>query len=115
MREIVQIGVGQAGVNMCCQTITQLENECGKDSDIFLGEGLVGDRRPRAVLVDCDMEMPRNVRRLFPNVGIEPDDMICGKEDSASYAFRAHYTIGKDIFESCKESIRKQFEISDRP
>jgi tubulin alpha len=115
MREIVQIGVGQAGVNMCCQTITQLENEGAKDSEIFLAEGLVGDRKPRAVLIDCDMEMPGNVRRLFPNLGIDHDDMICGKEDSASYAFRAHYTLGKDILETCKESIRKQFEISDRP
>jgi tubulin alpha len=115
MREIIQIGVGQAGVNMCCQTINQLENEGAKDSEIFLAEGLVGDRKPRAVLIDCDMDMPSNVRRLFPNLEIDPDDMICGKEDSASYAFRAHYTLGNNILETSKESIRKQFEISDRP
>ncbi len=54
---------------------------------------------PRALLVDLDMDMPGNVKRLFPNLNMDPDNMVSGIEDSASYAFRAHYTLGKEILD----------------
>ena len=41
---------------------------------MFQGEGETsGLMRPRAVLVDCDMDMSRNVWKNFPDVGIDPD------------------------------------------
>ena len=102
---------------MCCEMLRQLRREGADQSEIYGNEEMKGnaEMKPRAVLVDCDMDMPRNVRRYFPDLSIDPDTMICGKEDSANYAFRGHYTIGKEIVDICKEVIRQQLEQCDRP
>ena len=63
--------------------------------------------KPRAILVDTDMDMSRNVKRNFPELGIDPDMIVCGKEDSANYAFRGHYTIGHELCDITQDQIRK--------
>ena len=39
--------------------------------------------------------------------------MVCGKEDSGNNCFKAHYTLGKEISETCLDVIRIQMEQCD--
>jgi len=51
--------------------------------------------------------MVRNVSHKFGDLGIDRDQMICGKEDSANNCFKAHYTLGKEIIEISLDVIRR--------
>ncbi len=59
------------------------------------------------MLVDLDYDMVRDVSLKFSDLGIDRDQMICGKEDSANNCFKAHYTLGKEIMDISLDVIRR--------
>lgn len=99
MKEIINIGIGQAGVNLCCTQLQELAKLIPKNELTYCA--------PRVVLVDLDYDMVRNVSHKFGDLGIDRDQMICGKEDSANNCFKAHYTLGKEIIDISLDVIRR--------
>ncbi len=96
MKEIFNIGIGQAGVNLQLPELA-----------ILIPKNELTYCAPRAVLVDLDYDMARDVSLKLGFLGIDRDQMICGKQDSANNCFKAHYTLGKEIMDISLDDIRR--------
>jgi len=104
MKEIIHIGIGQAGLNLCCTQLREIIKLLPRDL-VFSA--------PRVVLLDLDPELRLNVSLKFGDLMIDQDKMVKGNEDSANNCFKAHYTLGKEIVEGSIEIIRRQIEQCD--
>merc|ERR1712157_98088 len=124
MREVINIHLGQAGVQIgnACWELYCLEHGIQPDgqmpSDKTIGGGDdafntifsetgAGKHVPRAVFVDleptvCDEVRTGTYRQLY-----HPEQIISGKEDAANNYARGHYTIGKEIVDLVLDRIRK--------
>jgi tubulin alpha len=124
MREVLQIHIGQAGVQTgngcwelyCLEHGIQPDGQMPSDKTIgggddsfntFFSETGAGKHVPRTVFVDlepgvCDEVRTGTYRQLY-----HPEQIISGKEDAANNYARGHYTIGKEIVDLVLDRIRK--------
>ncbi|XP_022669753.1 tubulin alpha-8 chain-like [Varroa jacobsoni] len=130
MREIINVHIGQAGVQMgaSCWELYCLEhnihsdgtlNEGGeqnpKDSsfDTFFSATGGGRYVPRAVFVDLEPTVIDEVRTgRYKNL-FHPEMLITGKEDAANNYARGHYTIGKEVVQPTLDRIHKMADQCD--
>ena len=115
MKEIISIGVGQAGVNLCTSLWDRQIREHDLLTSTAFDEKDNGNLKPRTVLVDTDPDMRMIVKRDFPEVAsmIDLDQMITGAEGSGDNYIRGHYTIGREVLNPSLEAIRRQVEQCD--
>jgi len=126
MKEIITIGVGQAGVQISEST---WEQHC---RDSFINEGTKkvnstdssvdhrhfvelsnGKCTARAVLCDLDPEPICRVRKRNLGGIFMPDSLISSKGSAASNYCEAHYVFGKSISDKIMDQSRKLLEQCD--
>ncbi|WOG97990.1 hypothetical protein DCAR_0417331 [Daucus carota subsp. sativus] len=136
MREIISLHIGQAGIQVgnSCWELYCLEHGIqpdGKmprfltfhyadnDSSInfsdttndsfgtFFSESSSGQHVPRAVFVDLEPNVVDEVRSGKYRQLFHPEQLISGKEDAANNFARGHYTVGREIVDSCLDRVRK--------
>ena len=115
-REVINVHVGQAGVQMgnACWELYCLEHGIQPDgmmpSDLtvgsqddsfntFFSETGGGKHVPRAVFVDLEPTVVDEVRTGAYRQLFHPEQMVSGKEDAANNYARGFYTIGKEMVE----------------
>ncbi|XP_055851308.1 uncharacterized protein LOC129915678 [Episyrphus balteatus] len=123
MGEIIQIHVGQAGVQIAnaCWELYCLEHgikadgtlcECPSDNtftnffDFKTSDKVV----PRAILVDSEPTVIDQVRTGPYGCLYSPSSLITGKEDSGSNFARGYYTMGAELIDITMEAIRNVVE-----
>merc|ERR1712232_648290 len=124
MREVINVHVGQAGVQMgnACWELYCLEHgiqpdgmmpsdrTVGSEDDsfnTFFSETGGGKHVPRAVFVDLEPTVVDEVRTGVYKQLFHPEQMVSGKEDAANNYARGFYTIGKEMVEVVMDRIRK--------
>jgi tubulin alpha len=130
MREIISLHVGQAGVQIgnacwelyCLEHGIQPDGFLSKDAtteakedtsfSTFFSETSEGKHIPRAIFVDLEPTVIDEVRHGTYKALFHPDQMITGKEDAANNYARGHYTVGKEIIDTCMDRIRRLVEHS---
>eukprot|EP01017_Pseudomicrothorax_dubius_P035072 TRINITY_DN4871_c0_g1_i1.p1 TRINITY_DN4871_c0_g1~~TRINITY_DN4871_c0_g1_i1.p1 ORF type:complete len:446 (-),score=100.99 TRINITY_DN4871_c0_g1_i1:13-1350(-) len=131
MREIINLHVGQAGVQLGSSCWRLLTHEHSISSD---GAGRVPERRseesidnfhtffsetpsgryvPRAVFADLEPTVIDEVRHGAQRSLFHPESLISGKEDAANNYARGHYTIGRDMSDIVMERLRRAAESSE--
>uniref|UniRef100_A0A914DG24 Tubulin alpha chain n=1 Tax=Acrobeloides nanus TaxID=290746 RepID=A0A914DG24_9BILA len=131
VREVINIHVGQAGVQIgnACWELYCLEhgiqpdgkvNADSKDhmqkdgsfSTFFLETG--ADRYvPRAIFVDLEPSVIDEIRTGQYSKLFHPEQLINGKEDAANNYARGHYTVGKELIDPVLERMRRTIETCD--
>uniref|UniRef100_A0A914DMK0 Tubulin alpha chain n=1 Tax=Acrobeloides nanus TaxID=290746 RepID=A0A914DMK0_9BILA len=131
VREVINIHVGQAGVQIgnACWELYCLEhgiqpdgqvNADSKDhmqkdgsfSTFFLETG--ADRYvPRAIFVDLEPSVIDEIRTGHYSKLFHPEQLINGKEDAANNYARGHYTVGKELIDPVLERMRRTIETCD--
>ncbi|XP_054717774.1 tubulin alpha-2 chain-like [Uloborus diversus] len=124
MREVINIHVGQAGVQMgnacwelyCLEHGIQVDGKMPEDPSYgaieesfstFFNETGAGRYVPRAVFVDLEPTVLDEVRTGIYRQLYHPEQLISGKEDAANNYARGHYTIGKEIIDLVLDRIRR--------
>eukprot|EP01018_Ginkgo_biloba_P001977 Gb_29712 [translate_table: standard] len=124
MREIVNIHIGQAGIQVgnTCWELFCLEHGIQPDGRIpsddvlrrgddaystFFSETGAGKHVPRALFVDLEPTVIDEVRTGIYRQLFHPEQLISGKEDAANNFARGHYTVGKDVLDLCLDRLRK--------
>jgi tubulin alpha len=122
MREIISIHLGQGGVQVgnACWELYCLEHgiqpdgrlaadKTGKDQafSTFFSETGSGKFVPRCVMIDLEPSVVDEVRTGNYRHLYHPDQLITGKEDAANNYARGHYTVGKEVVETCLDRIRR--------
>lgn len=124
MREIINIHVGQAGIQVgnTCWELFCLEHGIQPDGypssdgiinggtyahSAFFSETRAGKHVPRALFIDLEPTVIDEVRTGPYRQLFHPEQLISGKEDAANNFARGHYTVGKDVLENCLDRIRK--------
>ncbi|KAI3389305.1 hypothetical protein SNEBB_003524 [Seison nebaliae] len=126
MREVINLHIGQAGIqiaNACWElyclehgiqpdgSIPNDKTRCEDDSfSTFFLETGAGKYVPRAVLVDLEPTVIDEIRTGIYRQLFHPDQMITGKEDAANNYARGHYTIGKEMIDITLDKVRKLAE-----
>jgi len=121
MREIVNIHIGQAGVQMgaTCWELYCLEHGISPDG-ILKEQGSdmhgfstffhnTGSNRyvPRSVFVDLEPTVIDSIKTGAMRELFHPEFLLAGKEDAANNYARGHYTIGKELIDATLDRIRK--------
>ncbi|KAI1713873.1 tubulin/FtsZ family, GTPase domain-containing protein [Ditylenchus destructor] len=123
-REVLSIHVGQAGVQIgnaawelyCLEHGIGPDGTCfdeGQDDDsfsTFFAEASRGKYVPRALFIDLEPTVIDEVRTGTYKHLFHPEQLITGKEDAANNYARGHYTIGKEIIDTCMDRIRRMTE-----
>ncbi|KAK9872616.1 hypothetical protein WA026_018750 [Henosepilachna vigintioctopunctata] len=126
-QEIIQIHVGQAGVQIAsaCWELYCLEHGIQPDGTIysychgprdddtfnsFFNISSIGKAVPRVVMVDLEPTVIDEIRtghyrQLFPTEGL-----ITGKEDAANNFARGIYSIGSEMIDLTMDRVRKTAE-----
>jgi len=124
MREIINIHIGQAGVQTgnavwelyCLEPgITpdgQMPNDKTVDKEedafnTFFAETGAGKHVPRCVFIDLEPTVIDEVRNGAYRKLFHPEQLMTGKEDAANNYARGHYTVGKEMVDSALDRIRK--------
>lgn len=123
MREVISIHIGQGGVQVgnacwelyCLEHGIQPDGRLATDEDrpvddafsTFFSETGSGKYVPRCVFIDLEPTVVDEVRTGSYRQLFHPDQLINGKEDAANNYARGHYTVGKEIVETCLDKIRK--------
>jgi len=130
MREVINIHVGQAGVQIgsSCWELYCLEHGIGFDGrstgeangnfvsvknepyGTFFSETSSGRKVPRALFVDLEPTVIDSIRKGSYGKLFHPDQMLSGKEDAANNYARGHYTVGKEMIDTVLEKMRKMAE-----
>ena len=80
----------------------------GDDSfNTFFSETGAGKHVPRAIFLDLEPTVVDEVRTGTYRQLFHPEQLITGKEDAANNYARGHYTVGKELIDSCLDRIRK--------
>ena len=121
MKEIVNIHIGQAGVQLgnsfwelfCLEHGIQPDgvmpekHQDDKSFKTFFFENKEGKYTPRCLFLDLEPTVIDEVRTgIYRNL-YQPEYLISGKEDAANNYARGHYTIGKEIVDTVLEKLRK--------
>jgi len=124
MREIINIHIGQAGVQTgnavwelyCLEHgITpdgQMPNDKTVDKEedafnTFFAETGAGKHVPRCVFIDLEPTVIDEVRNGAYRKLFHPEQLMTGKEDAANNYARGHYTVGKEMVDATMDRIRK--------
>jgi len=126
MREIINIHIGQGGIQLgnACWELYCLEHQIGKDGtpiekkdgrrglseesySTFFSETSSGKLVPRSIYIDLEPTVIDSVRKGEYGKLFHPEQMISGKEDAANNYARGHYTVGKEQIENALDKIRK--------
>jgi len=124
MREIINIHIGQAGVQTgnSCWELYCLEHGIqpdgtmpsdttpGKETDTFntfFMETSSGKHVPRCIFVDLEPTVIDEVRTGTYRQLFNPTQLITGKEDAANNYARGHYTVGKELIDVTLDRIRR--------
>jgi len=127
MREIISIHLGQAGcqIGNACWELYCLEHgikpdgtlidEASKKSNnktftTFFSETGYGKYVPRSIYFDLEPSVVDAVKAGPYGKLFHPEQMITGKEDAANNYARGHYTVGREMVETCLDRIRKLAE-----
>ena len=125
VREILSVGVGQAGVQLgqevwrqyCAEH--QIKPSGTRDTDedatflTFFEETGSGQFVPRNMFVDLEPNVIDDVRNSLEAKMFHPDFLINGKEDAANNFARGHYTVGKAIIDRVSDRLRKLVDNCD--
>ncbi|KFB44613.1 AGAP002770-PA-like protein [Anopheles sinensis] len=122
-REIVQLHVGQAGVQMAsaCWELFCLEHgiyangefcECThrEDCSAFFSCDRSGRCVPRVLLLDLEPSVVDEVRIGVYRELFHPSTLLTGCEDAASNFARGHYRLGQTIIDSAMDRVRRLVE-----
>ncbi|KAH9032214.1 alpha tubulin [Lactarius hengduanensis] len=124
MREVINIHVGQAGVQIgnACWELYTAEHGLGPDGRLgandtmrgnadgfstFFSETSSGKYVPRSLYIDLEPNVIDEVRTGKYRELFHPETMITGKEDAASNYARGHYTVGKEKIDVILDRIRR--------
>jgi tubulin alpha len=126
-REVLNIGVGQAGLQVGNAVWTQYSTEHKVDKSGKMDEEMQkkkgwgtffeatssGQFVPRLLNVDLEESVIEEIRRGPLHDMYNMDFMIEGKEDAANNFARGHYTVGKEILGEVKEKLTLLVEHCD--
>lgn len=121
MREIINLHIGQAGIqvgNSCWELYAQEHGinkdgtliettERSSDPGVFFSETSRGKYVPRNVMVDLEPSVIDAVRGGEYKNLYHPGQLLNGKEDAANNFARGHYTVGKEMVDKTIDRIRK--------
>jgi tubulin alpha len=121
VREILSVGVGQAGVQLGAEVWRQYcaehsikhdgtrdEETTGEPSFLtFFEETGAGQFVPRNLFVDLEPNVIDDIKASDIAKMFHPDFLVHGKEDAANNFARGHYTVGKDIIDRVNDRLRK--------
>lgn len=123
MREIISLHIGQGGVQVgnACWELYCIEHGISPDGTLispdsasenrsfstFFSETSSGKYVPRALYIDLEPNVIDQVRTGTYRKLFNPEQLVSGKEDAANNYARGHYTVGKEIVESCLDKIRR--------
>uniref|UniRef100_A0AAG5CU98 Tubulin alpha chain n=1 Tax=Anopheles atroparvus TaxID=41427 RepID=A0AAG5CU98_ANOAO len=123
-REILQLHVGQAGVQMAsaCWELFCLEHgiyangefcDCSKadaDCSAFFSCDRVRRCVPRVLLLDLEPSVVDEVRIGAYRELFHPGTLLTGSEDAASNFARGHYRLGQTLIEPAMDRVRRLAE-----
>uniref|UniRef100_A0A182MUA2 Tubulin alpha chain n=1 Tax=Anopheles culicifacies TaxID=139723 RepID=A0A182MUA2_9DIPT len=122
-REIIQLHLGQAGVQMAsaCWELYCLEHgiypdgmfcDCSiyEDCSAFFSCDRTGQCVPRVLLVDLEPSVVDEIRLGTYRELFHPNSLLTGCEDAASNFGRGHYRLGQTMIEPAMDRIRKLCE-----
>nr|CAH7736941.1 unnamed protein product [Callosobruchus chinensis] len=123
-REIVQIHIGQAGVQIAnaCWELYCLEHGIKVDGTLyewdrsddsyspFFGVTPAGRAVPRVVMIDLEPTVIDEIRTGYYRHLFHPDGLLTGKEDAANNYARGKYGIGREMLELALDRTRKVAE-----
>jgi tubulin alpha len=124
MREVINIHIGQAGVQMgaACWELFCLEHginpqgtlpdeneHLNKDDsfETFFQETGAGKFVPRAICIDLEPTCVDEIRTGTYKDLFHPENLINGKEDAANCFARGMYILGKEVIDLLLDRIRK--------
>ncbi|XP_030758423.1 tubulin alpha-1 chain-like [Sitophilus oryzae] len=120
-REIIQIHIGQAGVQIAsaCWELYCLEHGIQVDgrfyqgydtqdsgSDAFFSISSSGKAVPRVVMIDLEPTVIDEIRTNYYRHLFHPDCLLTGKEDAANNYARGRYSIGKEMLDLALDRTR---------
>lgn len=126
-REIIQIHVGQAGVQIAnaCWELYCLEhgiecngnmyqncNECSQDDSYsaFFSISDSGKAVPRVVMIDLEPTVIDEIRTGYYRQLFHPSFLLTGKEDAANNYARGMYSIGQEMLDLALDRVRLMAE-----
>ncbi len=122
MREIVQLNIGETGINLGAQLWDRLAEENGvldghKDlSNQIFSEGSNGNFTPRTLFIDTDYSANDVIKKSkLGQHFFDHEQFINLKEDTANIQSRGKYTLGRSLKELVIDKIRLQLENCDSP
>lgn len=137
MREVINLFVGQSGVQMAssvwelyclehnllpdgslnevalaeAETKREKEDKFSNFIGTFFSEsGSSGRYVPRSVMVDLEPTVVDQVRAGPYGKLFHPEQMISGKEDAANNYARGYYTAGRTVIDRVMERVRRAYE-----
>ncbi|XP_003741240.1 tubulin alpha-8 chain [Galendromus occidentalis] len=128
MREIINVHIGQAGVQIgaACWELYCLEHHINpdgtlgaagevKDQDFGTFFSTTGRDRyvPRAIFADLEPSVIDGVRNGPYRQLFHPEMLITGKEDAANNYARGHYTVGKELIQATLDRLQKMADQCD--
>jgi tubulin alpha len=125
VREILSVGVGQAGIQLGSEIWRQYnaehnikpdgtkEDKSDKTFLTFYEETGAGQYVPRNLFVDLESNVIDDVKSSEIAKMFHPDFMVHGKEDAANNFARGHYTVGKQVIDRVSDRLRKLVDSCD--
>jgi tubulin alpha len=127
VREVLNVSVGQAGIQMGQAVWRQYNAEhlidgagkrdAGAPADtnfkVFYEEAGSGQFVPRNISVDLEPNVIDDVRNSDIASMFHPEFLLAGKEDAANNFARGHYTVGKEIIDKVSDRLRKLVDKCD--
>jgi len=126
MKEIINIHIGQAGVQIgdaCWELFCREHNiqpdgtlETNPENAIHSSIFSLNSQEkytPRSLFVDLDLTTIDILRKGSRRELFNPEFLVSGKEDAADNYARGNYTVGREIAEELQTKIRKLAEACD--
>ncbi|TNV78638.1 hypothetical protein FGO68_gene3602 [Halteria grandinella] len=116
MKEIIQVGFGQAGCNLTLSLLEQLASELHPTDTLYSESESTGNLSARVILADTDGEMPMIAKKYYPKglSMVNPDLISTGRDGSCVCQSRGQFTTGRETAQSVEELYRKVLEGCDQ-
>ncbi|TNV78822.1 hypothetical protein FGO68_gene11961 [Halteria grandinella] len=116
MKEIIQVGFGQAGCNLTLSLLEQLASELHPTDTLYSESESTGNLSARVILADTDGEMPMIAKKYYPKglSMVNPDLISTGRDGSCVCQSRGQFTTGREIQQKTEEQFRKMVEGCDQ-
>lgn len=111
MKSIISLHLGAAGLGLAPSMwdLLAAELQAEEVSRVF-SESSKGERQPRAVLVDLDLDYKPAILR---NPLLCKVPYFATAQGTGGYSMNAHYCIGKEVVEECLDGLRRSMEEAD--